>query len=124
MAKKYEVTIKTKEGSCAKDLFEKMAKNGDLTSTKVSDIVDSEITIKGHAKCNIVTDDKNFDINYYDTEEYGLVSSGSEIFAESVVTYLGDTNKFRVNEIKTKKGKTYKAVPIILNDNIENDLPF
>ena len=120
--KKYEVTVKTKEGTCAKELFEKMAKNGDLTATKVAEIIGNEITIKGHATCNIVTDDKNFDINYYDTEEYGLISSGSEIFNESVVTYLGDTTKFRVVEVKTKKGKTYKAVPII---EIEADqLPF
>ena len=25
--------------------------------------------------------------------------------------YLGDTDIFRITEVKTKKGKTYKAVP-------------
>ena len=113
--KKYEVTILEKKGTCDNALFEKMAKNGDLTSTKVSNLIGSEVKIKGYAKCNIVTDDKNFNINYFDTEEYGLVSSGSEIFTESVVDYFGEVESVRLVEVKTKKGKTYKAVPILGN---------
>lgn len=113
--KKYEVTILEKKGTCDNALFEKMAKNGDLTSTKVSNLIGSEVKIKGYAKCNIVTDDKNFNINYFDTEEYGLVSSGSEIFTESVVDYFGEVESVRLVEVKTKKGKTYKAVPVLGN---------
>lgn len=113
--KKYEVTVLEKKGTCDNALFEKMAKNGDLTSIKVSNLIGSEVKIKGYAKCNIVTDDKNFNINYFDTEEYGLVSSGSEIFTESVVDYFGEVESVRLVEVKTKKGKTYKAVPVLGN---------
>ena len=133
--KKYEVKIIEKKGTCDNTLFEKMAKKGDLTSTKLSEILNVEVEITGYAKCNITTDDKEFDINYFDTKEYGLISSGSEIFAESVKDYFGEVEKVRLVEVKTKKGKTYKAVPVLTTNNNEekkenteetivDDLPF
>ena len=126
---KYEVLIKKAEGSCNNSLFEKMAKRGDLQATKITSILNNVVTIKGYAKCNIVTDDKNFDLTYYDTKELGLISSGSEIFAESVIEYYGEVNKFRIVEVKTRKGKTYKAIPELTeNEETEkettDDLPF
>ena len=111
--RKYEVTVKEKKGTCDNALFEKMAKKGDLTAIKLSEIVGVEVKITGYAKCHIITDEKEFDINYFDTEEYGLVSSGSEIFTESVVDYFGEVESVRLTEVKTKKGKTYKAVPLL-----------
>lgn len=133
--KKYEVTVLEKKGTCDNALFEKMAKKGDLTAIKLSELVGAEVKITGYAKCHIVTDEKEFDINYFDTEEYGLVSSGSEIFTESVVDYFGEVENVRLVEVKTKKGKTYKAVPILGNTKKEEkteqkeettneDLPF
>lgn len=135
--KKYEVTVIEKKGACDNTLFEKMAKKGDITSIKLSELIGKAVKITGYAKCNIVTDDKNFDIYYFDTEEYGLISSGSKIFAESVIDYLGEVETVRLSEVKTKKGKTYKAVPILnkeqktqeetTNKNEQetyNDLPF
>ena len=133
--KKYEVTIIEKKGTCDNALFEKMAKKGDLTSIKLSALLGTQVKIKGYAKCNIVTEDKNFNINYFDTEEYGLVSSGSEIFAESVIDYFGEVESVRLTEVKTKKGKTYKAQPVldskkeeqtIVNEEqaTNDDLPF
>ena len=133
--KKYEVTVLEKKGTCDNALFEKMAKKGDLTAIKLSEIVGVEVKITGYAKCHIVTDEKEFDINYFDTEEYGLVSSGSEIFTESVVDYFGEVESVRLVEVKTKKGKTYKAVPVLGNSKKEEkteekeeatnkDLPF
>lgn len=132
--KKYEVTVLEKKGTCDNALFEKMAKKGDLTAIKLSEIVGVEVKITGYAKCHIVTDEKEFDINYFDTEEYGLVSSGSEIFTESVVDYFGEVESVRLVEVKIKKGKTYKAVPVLGNSKKEkteqkeetrnNDLPF
>ncbi len=113
--RKYEVTVIEKKGTCDNALFEKMAKKGDLTATKISDLLGAEVKITGYAKCNIVTDDKNFNINYFDTEEYGLISSGSEIFTESVIDYFGEVESVRLVEVKTKKGKTYKAVPVLGN---------
>lgn len=132
--RKYEVTVNEKKGTCDNVLFEKMAKKGDLTAIKLSELVGAEVKIKGYAKCHIVTDEKEFDINYFDTEEYGLVSTGSEIFTESVVDYFGEVESVRLTEVKTKKGKTYKAVPVLGNNKKEettkneeettDDLPF
>lgn len=133
--RKYEVTVIEKKGTCDNALFEKMAKKGDLTAIKLSELVGVEVKIKGYAKCHIVTDEKEFDINYFNTEEYGLVSSGSKIFTESVVDYFGEVESVRLTEVKTKKGKTYKAVPVLGNnkkeekteqkeETINDDLPF
>lgn len=133
--RKYEVTVNEKKGTCDNALFEKMAKKGDLTAIKLSELVGVEVKITGYAKCHIVTDEKEFDINYFDTEEYGLVSSGSEIFTESVLDYFGEVESVRLTEVKTKKGKTYKAVPVSGNNKKEekteqkeettyDDLPF
>ena len=133
--RKYEVTVNEKKGTCDNELFEKMAKKGDLTAIKLSELVGVEVKITGYAKCHIITDEKEFDINYFDTEEYGLVSSGSEIFTESVIGYFGEVESVRLTEVKTKKGKTYKAVPVLGNNKKEEkteqkeettneDLPF
>lgn len=128
-SKKYEVSVLEKVGTCDNSLFEKMAKKGDITATKLSDVINEVVKVTGYSKCNIVTEDKNFDIYYFDTEEYGLISSGSEIFAESVADYYGDVDYVRLTEVKTKKGKTYKAVPVLKENKKEekeetDDLPF
>lgn len=117
--RKYEVTVKEKKGSCDNSLFEKMAKRGDITAIRLHEIVGTVVKIIGYAKCSIVTDEKTFDINYFDTEEYGLISSGSEIFADSVIEYFGEVDNVRLTEVKTKKGKTYKAVPVLGNKTSE-----
>ena len=132
--KKYEVTVLEKKGTCDNALFEKMAKKGDLTAIKLSELLGVEVKITGYAKCNVVTDDKNFNINYFDTEEYGLDSNGSEIITERVVDYYGEVENVKLVEVKTKKGKTYKAVPVLGNSKKEkteqkeeatnDDLPF
>lgn len=113
MANKYEVKVNEKKGSCDNALFEKMAMKGDITATKLSEVLGQVVHILGYASCTITTEDKTFDINYFDTEEFGLVSSGSEIFFESVKDYFGEVEKVRLTEVKTKKGKTFKAVPIL-----------
>lgn len=113
MANKYEVKVNEKKGSCDNALFEKMAMKGDITATKLSEVLGQVVHIVGYASCNITTEDKTFDINYFDTEEYGLVSSGSEIFFESVKDYFDEVEEVRLTEVKTKKGKTFKAVPIL-----------
>ena len=132
--RKYEVIVNEKKGTCDNALFEKMAKKGDLTAIKLSELVGVEVKITGYAKCHIITDEKEFDINYFDTEEYGLVSSGSKIFTESVVDYFGEVESVRLIEVKTKKGKTYKAQPVLGSnkkeetdkneEEITDDLPF
>lgn len=131
----YKVEIIDKKGTCESEIFELMAKNGDLTSQKLSDMIGAQVKITGYAVCHIITDDKDFNITYFDTEEYGLISSGSEVFLESVITYFGKVDKVILTQIKTKKGKTYKAVPVLKTNKKEettknneekndNDLPF
>lgn len=109
----YDVQVLTKEGSCKEELFSIMAENGDLTSQKLTEVINEVVTIIGYAKCKITVDSGEFELYYYDTKEKGLISSGSEIFAQSVQTYYGKVDKVRITEIKTKKGKTYKAVPVL-----------
>lgn len=111
-----------------------MAKNGDITATKLNEVLGVEVGITGYAKCKIETTEKTFEITYYDTKEYGLISSGSEVFFESVKTYFGEVDNVRLTEVKTKKGKTYKAVPVLGNkkeikneeqtEENKQDLPF
>ena len=109
----YKVEILEKKGTCESEIFELMAKNGDLTSQKLADMIGAQVKITGYAVCHITTDDKDFSVTYFDTEEYGLISSGSEVFLESVITYFGKVDKVILTQIKTKKGKTYKAVPVL-----------
>lgn len=118
--RKYNVTVNVKAGTCDNVLFEKMAKKGDITAIKLSELIGKVVHIIGYADCTIETEEKTFNISYYDTEEYGLFSSGSEIFAESVSDYFGDVEMVRLKEVKTKKGKTYKAVPI-LEKTVKNE---
>jgi len=110
---KYEVNIKDVYGSCDSDLFKKMASKGDITSDRIKNVVGKVFKITGYAKCNIVTDEKNFDIVYYATDS-GFVSSGSNVLFDSIVDYIGDTDTFKIAEIKTKKGTTYKGVPVFV----------
>ena len=117
----YEVKILKKEGSMNNSLFEDMAKNGDITSIKVTEAINQVVTIKGYAECEIKTDDKDFTMNYYDTEEHGILSSGSNIFHESVTRYFGKVDKVRITSIKTKKGSTYKAVPELTNKETKTE---
>lgn len=111
--KKYEVEVLEKVGTCDSNLFEKMAKKGDITATSIKEFVGKVMTVLGYSRCKITTDEKEFEIGYYDTDEYGFVSTGSEIFHESIEDYFGEVEQVRIVEIKTKKGKTYKAQPII-----------
>lgn len=120
--KTYNVTIKEVAGTCDTKLFRKMAEKGDLTAIKLQVLINSEVKIIGYANCTIETKDKTFDIFYFNTEEYGLVSTGSTIFADSVKTYYGECEYVRLLEIKTKNGKTYKAVPVMtMKENTETD---
>ena len=127
--KTYEVEVLKTEGTCKDELFSLMAENGDLTATKIHDIMGMEVTIKGYAETHIKTAEKEFDILYVDTDEYGLVSAGSDIFKESVEKYFGKVSRFIIKAIKTKAGNTYKASPLLGSKKVENnetddDLPF
>ena len=109
---KYELTIKKATGSCDTELFKKMAKKGDISSSKIEDFVDKVVKITGWAEAHIATEDKEFDLTYYASDE-GYFSTGSKYFNESLVDYLKDTDTFKIIKVKTQKGHTYKAVPIV-----------
>ena len=109
----FSVTIKEKQGTMNSELFDVMAQSGDLNPTKVSELIGEVVTARGYSVCEIKTEDNEFSVCYIDTAEFGIVSSGSEIFADSVKKYFGKVDKLRLQEIKTKKGKTYKATPVL-----------
>ena len=109
---KYELTIKKATGSCDTELFKKMAKKGDISSSKIEDFVDKVVKITGWAEAHIATEDKEFDLTYYASDE-GYFSTGSKYFKDSLEDYLKDTDTFRIIKVKTKNGHTYKAVPIV-----------
>lgn len=117
--KKYELTINETKGSCNTELFKKMAKKGDISASKIDAFVDKVVKITGYADAHIVTDDKEFDITYYATDD-GYFSTGSKYFNESLNDYLEDTDTFKILKVKTKKGFTYKASPIF-NGNVNEE---
>lgn len=114
MAKNYNVEILESKGSCNSTVFEKMAKNGDITSKSVKDCIDSVIELTGYAICHITTNDKEFDMGYYATKT-GMISTGSQIFKDSVEEYYGEIETFQIVSVKTKKGTTYKVTPVLMN---------
>lgn len=113
--KKYELTIKETTGSCDTELFKKMAKKGDISASKIETFVDKVVKITGSAKAHVATDEKEFDITYYATDD-GYFYTGSEYFEESINDYLENTNTFKILKIKTRKGHTYKASPIFVSE--------
>ena len=113
--KKYELTIKKATGSCDTELFKKMAKKGDISASKISEFVDKVVRITGYAEVHIETDDKEFNITYYATDD-GYFSTGSEYFNKSLIDYMEDTDTFKILKVKTKKGFTYKASPIFVKE--------
>ena len=80
---------------------------------KIDDFIGKVVKITGTADATIKTDDKEFSITYYSTED-GYFSSGSEWFRNSLLDYISDTDTFKILKIKTKKGHTYKASPIFI----------
>lgn len=113
--KKYELTIENAQGSCDTELFKKMARKGDITASKIEAFVDKVVKITGWAVANIKTDDKEFNVTYYATDD-GYFSTGSQYFSESLNDYIEDTDTFKILKIKTKKGYTYKASPIFKDE--------
>lgn len=118
--KKYVVTIKGAMGECNSELFKKMALNGDITAEKVPDNVGLVFKLTGMAECHIESDEKEFDVTYYATPE-GYLSTGSIIFKDSVIDYMDYTDTFKIQAIKTKKGTSYKAVPISKSEPTEEE---
>lgn len=120
--KNYKVEIVESKGSCDSSLFQKMAQNGDITATKITDMVDSIVKVTGYALCHITAGDKEFDMNYFATSE-GIISSGSEVFKDSVLNYIDEDVKVKITKLKTNKGFTFKCSPILTSvvDDTELD---
>ena len=113
--KKYVVTINDVSGTLDNDLFKKMASKGDITSVSVTEVVGQEITVTGTARATIETDEKTFEMSYFNTEEYGIIHcGGGTLFDETLSDYMTyEVSKFRVNSVKCKMGTGYKAVPVL-----------
>lgn len=116
---KYSVEIIETVGSMNSNIFKKMAERGDITSTKLEEVIGATVEINGYAWCNIKTSEKEFNMGYYSTD-LGIISTGSEIFKDSVKDYFGEVKKFNIVKIKTKKGNTYKVSPVLeINEDAE-----
>lgn len=109
---KFELTIESAFGSCDTELFKKMVKKGDIQASKIDSVIDHVVKITGYAIANIKTDDKEFNNIYFATDE-GYFYTGSEYLMKSIKDYLDDTDTFKILKVKTKKGHTYKATPIV-----------
>lgn len=116
--KKYEVTIINKPaGVLNNDLFRVMVSKGDITSTPITELVDEKLTINGECSVHVVTDEKEFNLDYFNTKEHGIVHcGGGTLFEESHADYKEYTDTFLVKKVKCKMGSAYKAVPVM--DNI------
>lgn len=117
--KKYEVEIINAKGSCDSKLFKMMAEKGDIQAVRVADVIGETVRITGVAQCHITTNDKEFDIYYYATDN-GFISSGSDYLFKSVNDYLEFTDTFNITKQKTSKGFTYKA-SIVLPEESEKE---
>lgn len=115
--KKYEVSIiSAPAGALDNDLFRVMVAKGDITSTPVSELVDEKLTINGTCSVHIVTDEKEFNLSYFNTLEKGIVHCGAgTLFDETHSDYMEYTNTFIVKKVKCKMGIAYKAVPVMEN---------
>ena len=98
------------------DLFRIMVSKGDITSTAISELVNERLTINGTCSVHVVTDKKEFNLEYYNTIEKGIVHCGGDtLFTESYSDYSEYTDTFIVKEVKCKMGIAYKAVPVMEN---------
>lgn len=132
--RKYNVEIEKAVGVCNSELFKKMAARGDVNAVSITTLVGKVLTITGYAKVHVITKDKDFETYYIATHDGIYFSTGSEYFIESLADYLEFITTFRITEVKTKKGKTYKAAPVLPQGNGEykpadevvesDDLPF
>lgn len=115
--KKYEVTILGEPtGALDNDLFRVMVSKGDITSTPVTELVDEKLTINGTCAVHVVTDEKEFNLEFYNTFEKGIVHCGGDtLFTESYSDYREYTDTFIVKKVKCKMGSAYKAVPFMEN---------
>ena len=125
-----EVKIENAQGVCAKEKFQKLVKAGQIATEKVEEHLNEKIILVGVCQVTIKTEDKEFTIYNYVTNNGLVISSGSEFLFKS-------TENIEINEecvikkVKTKKGHTYVFNPIFSLENLmnedngtEDDLPF
>lgn len=113
--KKYVVEILGEPtGALDNDLFRVIVSKGDITSTPITELVNERLTINGTCAVHVVTDEKEFNLEYYNTIEKGIVHCGGDtLFTESYSVYSRYTDTFIVKKIKCKMGMAYKAVPVM-----------
>ena len=117
--KKYEVSIvEEPTGALNNELFRVMVSKGDITSTPIIELVNEKLTINGECTVHIVTDEKEFNLEYFNTIEKGIVHCGSgTLFEESYSDYSEYSNTFIVKKVKCKMGNAYKAVPVMESES-------
>lgn len=115
MNENFKIELKSSFGSCDSAIFKKMVSKGDVTATSIKEMINEVVKITGYASCHITTKSKDFDMNYFATDK-GIISTGSQIFLDSVEDYIGDTDTFKIVSIRTNNGTTYKVTPILVNE--------
>lgn len=108
----FKIELKDAVGTCDSEIFRKMVEKGDVTSTPIKEVIGEVVKIDGYALCHIETDKKSFDMGYFATDK-GIISTGSKVFYDSVVDYFNDIKVFKIVDIKTSNGQTFKVTPIL-----------
>lgn len=113
--KNFEIVINSTEGTLSSKLFEKMASNGDVTSTCITELKGKVFTPIGVADCTITADGRVFNRKYIDTVEHGIIHTSSELFIEGFSDYKEECSTMRIVVVKAKLGAAYKCVPVLNN---------
>lgn len=114
----YNIMVKYAAGCCNNDLMMKMLKNGDVQFVKLKDLNNEVIHVTGYIQyTGINTDDQTGEETRNDylliSTHRGYIRTGSSIFKDAFIDYIGDISDFTIRAINTKKGTTYKPEPIL-----------
>lgn len=120
---KFEVAVKATTGTLDGELFKLMAARGDVTSTSIKELVNAVFSPQGDAICHITTDNDEMDRTYIDTDEFGIIHTGSPTFLSGYETYKTKCERMRIVAVKAKLGTCYKCVPVFSKTQDET-VPF
>lgn len=122
----YKVDVEEKKGTCEAAIILKMLKNGDIAFIKLEDIINEKIYVTGYMiykGTNIDTITGISSTNKYllVATNIGYIRTGSNIFLDTFLDYIGEVQEFYIRKIKTQLGCTYKPEPVIYqeSDSIE-----
>lgn len=114
----YKVDVEEKTGTCESPIIVKMLKNGDIAFIKLENIINEKIYVTGYMIYTGTYIDNATNTNI--TNKYllvatniGYIRTGSNIFLDTFLDYIGEVQEFYIRTVKTKLGCTYKPEPIL-----------